>query len=455
MKMAVTSQTWTPESWRDRVALQQPEWPDAAAAAAALARLKASPPLVFAGEARDLRDGLARVIDGRAFLLQAGDCVESFNELSTIRIREKLKILLQMSAVLTYGATLPIVKVGRIAGQFTKPRSNTHERVGDLELPSFRGHMVHGDEPNPEARIPDPARMVEGYNQSAATLNLLRAFTKGGYADLTQVHAWNQEFVASSPPGQRYERLADEIERALRFMAACGIDLVAERRLHEVDFFTSHEGLLLDYEEGLTRRDSLTGDWYDCSAHLLWIGERTRQLDGAHVEFFAGVHNPIGVKLGPTATSAEAVELCERLNPDRIPGRLTLVARMGAGEVQELLPPLLRSVREEGHPVVWACDPMHANTIKTGGGIKTRRFDSVMGEIEGFFAACWESGVRPGGVHLEFTGEDVTECLGGADDVLEEHLSSRYETLCDPRLNGRQSLDLAFRLAELMQRAPR
>jgi 3-deoxy-7-phosphoheptulonate synthase len=454
-EMTVTPQTWSPESWRERVALQQPEWPDATAAAAALARLKASPPLVFAGEARDLRDGLARVIEGQAFLLQAGDCVESFNELSTIRIREKLKILLQMSAVLTYGATLPIVKVGRIAGQFTKPRSNALERIGNLELPSFRGHMVHGDEPNPEARIPDPSRMVEGYNQSAATLNLLRAFTKGGYADLTQVHAWNQEFVASSPQGQRYERLADDIERALRFMAACGIDLVAERRLHEVDFFTSHEGLLLDYEEGLTRRDSLTGDWYDCSAHLLWIGERTRRLDGAHVEFFAGVHNPIGIKLGPTATAAEAVELCERLNPTRIPGRLTLVARMGAGEVEELLPPLLHAVREEGHPVVWACDPMHANTIRTDGGIKTRRFDSVMGEIEGFFAACWESGVRPGGVHLEFTGEDVTECLGGADDVLEEHLSSRYETLCDPRLNGRQSLDLAFRLAELMQRAPR
>jgi 3-deoxy-7-phosphoheptulonate synthase len=454
-EMAVTEHTWTPDSWRERTALQQPEWPDAAAAALALERLKGSPPLVFAGEARELRDALARVIEGRAFLLQAGDCVESFNELSTIRIREKLKILLQMSAVLTYGATLPVVKVGRIAGQFTKPRSNTHERIGELDVPSFRGHMIHGDAPTLEARIPDPSRMVEGYNQSAATLNLLRAFTKGGYADLNQVHAWNQEFVASSPQGQRYERLADEIERALRFMAACGIDLIAERRLHEVDFYTSHEGLLLDYEEGLTRRDSLTGDWYDCSAHLLWIGERTRQIDGAHVEFFAGVHNPLAVKLGPTATPAETVELCERLNPERVPGRLTFVARMGAGEVEELLPPLLRAVSEEGHPVVWACDPMHANTIRTEGGLKTRRFDSVMGEIEGFFAACWGSGVRPGGVHLEFTGEDVTECLGGADDVLEEHLSSRYETLCDPRLNGRQSLDLAFRLAELMQRAPR
>ena len=450
--MAVTSRTWSPDSWREHTALQQPEWPDAVEAGASLERLKASPPLVFAGEARELREGLARVIDGRAFLLQAGDCVESFNELSTIRIREKLKIMLQMSAVLTYGATLPVVKVGRIAGQFVKPRSEATDADG---LPSFRGHMVHDDARTEEARVPDPRRMVEGYNQSAATLNLLRAFTKGGYADLTQVHLWNQEFVTSSPEGRRYERLAHDIERALQFMAACGIDLANERRLHEVDVFTSHEGLLLDYEEGLTRKDSLTGDWYDCSAHMLWIGERTRQLDGAHVEFFSGVHNPIGVKLGPSATPDEVVELCERLNPGRLPGRLTFVARMGADNVQQLLPPLLAAVVSEEHPVLWACDPMHGNTIRTADGTKTRRFDAVMTEIEGFFAACWAAGTRPGGVHLEFTGKDVTECLGGADDVLESQLSSRYETLCDPRLNARQSLDLAFRLAELMQRAPR
>ena len=452
--MTTTPDTWSPAAWRDYTALQQPEWPDAGAADAALARLKASPPLVFAGEARELRESLARVHEGRAFLLQAGDCVESFNELSTVRIREKLKILLQMSAVLTYGATLPVVKVGRIAGQFTKPRSERFEVIDGVEVPSFRGHMVHGDEPTLEARVPDPLRMIEGYNQSTATLNLLRAFTKGGYADLTAVHLWNQEFVASSPEGRRYEQLASEIERALRFMAACGIDLTAERRLHEVDVYTSHEGLLLDYEEGLTRRDSLTGDWYDCSAHLLWIGERTRQLDGAHVEFFSGVHNPLAVKLGPAATPDEVVALCERLNPLRLPGRLTLVARMGAGRVEALLPPLLRAVREEGHPVVWAGDPMHANTIRTADGLKTRRFEDVMQEIEGFFAACWQENVWPGGMHIEFTGQDVTECLGGADDVLEEHLSSRYETLCDPRLNARQSLDLAFRLAELMQRGP-
>src|SRR5713101_745417 len=318
--MAVTHSTWSPSSWRSHPALHQPEWPDAAEADAALARLKGLPPLVFAGEARNLRENLAKALDGRAFLLQAGDCVESFNELSTIRIREKLKIMLQMSAVLTYGATLPVVKVGRIAGQFTKPRSDAFERVGDVEIPSFRGHMVNDDVRSAEARIPDPRRMVEGYNQSAATLNLLRAFTKGGYADLTQVHLWNKDFVASSPEGQRYEQLASEIERALAFMAACGIDLANERRLHEVDVYTSHEGLLLEYEEGLTRRDSLTSDWYDCSAHLLWIGERTRQLDGAHIEFFSGVHNPLGVKIGPAATPGDVVELAERLNPLRIPG---------------------------------------------------------------------------------------------------------------------------------------
>ncbi len=452
--MTVTPSAWSPSSWRSLTALQQPEWPDAARLEAATARLRGSPPLVFAGEARQLRDSLAAVYEGRAFLLQAGDCAESFNELSTIRIREKLKILLQMSAVLTYGATLPVVKVGRIAGQFVKPRSSPTERVGDVELPVFRGHMIHDDAPTQEGRVPDPARMVEGYNQSAATLNLLRAFTKGGYADLTQVHVWNQEFVASSPAGRRYEQLASEIERALRFMAACGIDLTSERQLHEVDVFTSHEGLLLDYEEALTRQDSLTGDWYDCSAHLLWIGERTRQPDGAHVEFFSGVHNPLAVKIGPTATADEVVELCERLNPARVPGRLTMIARLGLEQVRELLPPLLRASRAEGHPVVWTCDPMHANVIRTPSGVKTRRFDAIMGEIEGFFAACWEERVWPGGVHLEFTGENVTECLGGGEAVLEEQLSTRYESLCDPRLNARQSLDLAFRLAELMRQAP-
>jgi 3-deoxy-7-phosphoheptulonate synthase len=351
--------------------------------------------------------------------------------------------------VLTYGATVPIVKIGRIAGQFAKPRSSPRERVGAVELPSFFGHMVNGDEPTPEARRPDPERMVQAYHQSAATLNLLRAFTKGGFADIMRVHEWNQAFVTSSPEGQRYEQLAREIDRALGFMAACGIDLESERQLHEVDVWTSHEGLVLDYEEGLTRRDSLTGDWYDCSAHMLWIGERTRQPDGAHVEFFAGVHNPIGIKLGPTATAEEALALCERLNPDRVPGRVTLIERMGAERVADALPPILRAVREAEHPVAWVCDPMHGNTVQAPSGVKTRHFDAIMAEIERFFAVCRREGAWPGGVHLEFTGEDVTECLGGSKAVLEEQLNHRYETLCDPRLNARQSLDLAFRIAEL------
>jgi len=453
--MAVTPPTWSPSSWRELAALQQPQWPDPAALEQAVERLKAMPPLVFAGEARQLRASLAEVAAGRAFLLQAGDCAESFREFSAVAIREKLKIMLQMAAVLTYGAALPVVKVGRIAGQFTKPRTSPTEDVDGVTIPSFRGHMVHDDLPTAEARIPDPARMVQGYHQSTATLNLLRAFTKGGFADITRVHEWNQEFVASSPEGRRYERLATQIERALRFMAACGIDLETEQQLHQVDVWTSHEGLLLDYEEGLTRRDSLTGDWYDCSAHMLWIGERTRDPNGAHAEFFSGVHNPLGVKVGPAATVDEVVDLCERLDPERTPGRLTLIARLGADRVHELLPPLLRAVREAEHAVVWACDPMHGNVFRTASGFKTRSFGVIMSEIEGFFAACHDEDVWPGGVHLEFTGEDVTECLGGSEEVLEEHLSARYDTLCDPRLNARQSLDLAFHLAELMQNGGR
>ncbi len=449
--MAVAEPIWAPDSWRSLPAAQQPDWPDAAAVAAVRERLRQLPPLVFAGEARNLLAALGEVAAGRAFLLQAGDCVESFREVSAVAIREKLKVMLQMSAVLTYGATLPVVKVGRIAGQFAKPRSSRTEVVDGVELPTFRGHVVHSDEATPEARVPDPERMLHGYYQAASTLNLLRAFTKGGFADLTQVHTWNQEFVASSPEGRRYETIATEIGRALAFMQAIGIDLGRERTIHEVDVYTSHEGLLLDYEEPLVRRDSLTGRWYDCSAHLLWIGDRTRQLDGAHVAFYAGVENPVAVKLGPAATPDDALALCERLNPGRIPGRLTLVTRMGAARVRELLPPLLEAVRDAGHAVVWACDPMHANTFVSASGRKTRRFDDVMSELEGFFAAHREVGTWPGGVHVEFTGEDVTECLGGSEAVLEDHLDHRYETLCDPRLNARQSLDLAFRVAELMR----
>jgi 3-deoxy-7-phosphoheptulonate synthase len=384
-------------------------------------------------------------------LLQAGDCAESFGDFTADAIRDKLKVILQMAVVLTYSSGVPVIKLGRIAGQFAKPRSSPTERIGDLVLPSFRGHIVNDDAPTLEARIPDPARLLAAYHQSASTLNLLRAFTTGGFADLSQVHVWNQQFVASSAEGRRYEAIAAEIDRAMRFMKASGIDLSGEATLQQVEFWTSHEALILGYEEALTRRDSLTGDWYDCSAHLLWVGERTRQLDGAHLAFLAGLHNPLGCKIGPSASPDEVVALCEALDPDRTPGRLTLISRMGADKVTDRLPALLRAVREAGHPVVWACDPMHGNTFTSEGGRKTRHFDHVLAEISGFFETCRAEGVWPGGVHVELTGDDVTECLGGAEEILEDHLDVRYRTTCDPRLNARQSIDLAFRVAELLR----
>jgi 3-deoxy-7-phosphoheptulonate synthase len=442
---------WAPGSWRERPAAQQPEWPDPVAVKDVHARLAALPPLVFAGEARALTAALGEAAAGRAFLLQAGDCAESFAEFTADNIRDKLKVILQMAVVLTYGAGLPVVKVGRIAGQFAKPRSSPTERVGDLVLDSFRGHMVNDDAPVAAARVPDPERLVAAYHQSVATLNLLRAFTKGGFADLTQVHAWNQAFVASSTEGRWFEGIAEGIDRALRFMAACGIDLSGERVLHEVDFWTSHEALILEYEEPLTRRDSLSGQWYDCSAHMLWVGERSRQLDGAHCEFLSGIRNPLGAKVGPSATPDDVVGLCERLNPGRVPGRLTLITRLGASAVAERLPPLLEAVRAEGHPVVWACDPMHGNTITTDDGRKTRRFDDILTELKGFFAAHRQVGTWPGGLHVELTGDDVTECLGGVEEIVEGQLHERYTTTCDPRLNARQGLDLAFRVAELLR----
>jgi 3-deoxy-7-phosphoheptulonate synthase len=356
-----------------------------------------------------------------------------------------------MAVVLTYSSGVPTVKIGRIAGQFAKPRSSPVERVGDLDLPAFRGHMVNDAAPTEAARRPDPARLVTAYHQSASTLNLLRAFTKGGFADLSRVHAWNQEFVASSREGRRYEAIASEIERALRFMRACGIDLATSAQLHEVDFYTSHEALILGYEEALTRRDSLSGDWYDCSAHLLWIGERTRQPGGAHVEFLRGVGNPLAVKVGPATTPDEVLALCEALNPARVPGRLSLIARMGAAHVEERLRPILRAVADADHPVVWICDPMHGNTFVSASGRKTRHLDDVEAEISGFFRAHRTEGTWPGGVHVELTGADVTECLGGAEEITDARLSERYETTLDPRLNARQSLDLAFRVAELMR----
>jgi 3-deoxy-7-phosphoheptulonate synthase len=436
----VDARSWTPDGWRNLPAAQQPDWPDPAALQAALDQVAALPPLVFAGEARTLEASLAEVAAGRGFLLQAGDCAESFDAFSANTIRDKLKVILQMAVVLTYGAGLPVVKVGRIAGQFAKPRSAPVEVVDGVELPSFRGDMVNGLTPTIESRRPDPGRMLRAYHQAAATLNLLH-----------QVHTWNQEFVARSPAGQRYEATADAIDRALRFMTACGIDMTGTPALQQVDFFTSHEALLLGFEQAMTRQDSLTDCWYDTSAHLLWIGDRTRQLEGAHVHFLAGVGNPLGVKLGPTATPDEVVAVCERLDPQRLAGRLTLIARLGAARIQQVLPPVVRAVTDAGHPVVWACDPMHGNTFVGPSGHKTRRFDDVMAELTGFFAVHRSLGTHPGGIHVELTGEDVTECLGGAYEIEDGHLSLRYETACDPRLNAGQSLELAFQVAELLR----
>lgn len=448
--MAVTTE-WSPSSWRSLDAVQQPDWTDLGALDDVVKRLRSMPPLVFAGEARSLTADLAKVANGKAFLLQAGDCAESFDAFSADSIRDKLKVILQMAVVLMYSSGVPVVKVGRIAGQFAKPRSSGTETIDGVELPSFRGHMVNDIDFTANARAADPERLITAYQQSASTLNLVRAFTKGGFGDLSRVHAWNQEFVASSAEGQRYEEVAEGIERTLQFMAACGIDTESTPQLHTVDVSTSHEALILGYEEALTRQDSLTGDWYDCSAHMLWIGERTRQLDGAHVHFLSGVGNPIGCKIGPTVTPDEVIALCEALNPDRIPGRLTLITRMGADKIGSALPPLLTAVRDSGHPVAWACDPMHGNTFTAPSGRKTRHFDAVLAEIAGFFAAHRSVGTWPGGVHIELTGDDVTECLGGAEEILDADLDTRYETMCDPRLNARQSLDLAFRVAELLQ----
>ncbi len=441
---------WDPGSWRTRPALHQPTWPDAEALEQAEKELATLPPLVFAGEARELKDRLAAVARGEAFLLQAGDCAESFDSFDANAIRDKLRVILQIAVVLTYSAGVPTVKVGRIAGQFAKPRSKPTETIDGTELPSFLGHMVNDLPFSPGDRTPQADRLLRAYHQSSSTLNLLRAFTKGGFADLHRVQAWNQEFVSSSPEGQQYADLAAEIDRALRFMAAAGISS-RHPEIHEVDFYTSHEALILQYEEALTRKDSLTGDWYDCSAHMVWIGERTRQLDGAHVEFMRGINNPIGCKVGPTAEPDDVVALCEALNPEREPGRLTLISRMGAEKVADRLPTLLGAVRDAGHPVVWACDPMHGNTFTSETGHKTRHFDAIVAELAGYFGAHRQAGTWPGGIHLELTGHDVTECLGGGDQVAADDLGKRYETMCDPRLNARQSLDLAFRTADLLR----
>ena len=446
-----SSESWSPASWRGLPAGQQPNWPDASALESTLSHLRSQPPLVFAGEARALREQLAAVAAGEAFLLQGGDCAETFSAFSADGIRDKLKVLLQMAVVLTYGAQMPVVKVGRIAGQFAKPRSSDTETVDGVTLPAYRGDAVNGLDFSVEAREPDPERLQRVYHQAAATLNLLRAFTRGGFADLEKVHVWNQEFVAASPQGRRYAALADEITRALNFLRACGVDVAHDPTFHTVDFYTSHEALLLGYEEALTRQDSLTGEWFDCSAHMLWVGERTRDPDGAHVHFLSGVHNPVGVKLGPTSTVDDVEALATRLNPDNVPGRLTLVSRMGARHVADRLPALVRGVRDAGLNVVWSSDPMHGNTFVTDGGYKTRHFSDVLSELRTFFEVHREEGTVPGGVHIELTGEDVTECLGGAQEIADAHLAHRYETACDPRLNNQQSLELAFLVAEMLR----
>ncbi len=442
------TQKWTPESWRKRPIAQVPDYPDPAALAAVEETLSGYPPLVFAGEARSLRRQLADVAEGRAFLLQGGDCAESFAEFSADNIRDTFRVLLQMAVVLTFAAAVPVVKVGRIAGQFAKPRSAPTERQGERELPSYRGDIINAISFDPQSRQPDPTRLIQAYSQAAATLNLLRAFATGGYATLEYVHRWNMGFVDDSPQGERYQDIANRIAEALDFMRACGITADNSPQIRSTDLYTSHEALLLGYEQALTRIDSTTGDWYDTSAHMLWIGDRTRQPDGAHVEFLRGVENPIGLKCGPSLEPDELMRLIDILNPDNEPGRLTLITRFGADQVAKHLPPLVRKVKAEGRIVVWSCDPMHGNTIKASSGYKTRPFDRILKEVRDVFAIHQAEGSYAGGVHVEMTGQHVTECIGGAQAITEDDLSSRYHTHCDPRLNANQALELAFLVAE-------
>jgi 3-deoxy-7-phosphoheptulonate synthase len=442
---------WAPDSWRSKPILQVPDYPDKQGLAAVEAKLKTYPPLVFAGEARRLKDQLAKVADGKAFLLQGGDCAESFAEFHPDNIRDTFRVLLQMAVVMTFGSALPVVKVGRMAGQFCKPRTDETETRGNVSLLTYRGDIVNGIDFSPESRTPDPQRMMQAYSQSASTLNLLRAFAQGGYADLHRVHGWTLGFVDRSPAGERYRELADRIGECLAFMEACGLTSETAPQLRETDFFTSHEGLLLGYEQALTRIDSLTGEWYDCSAHMLWIGDRTRQLDHAHVEFFRGIKNPIGLKCGPSLDPDDLLRIIDRLNPGNEPGRLTLICRMGHAKVESHLPALIRAIEREGRRVVWACDPMHGNIIKASNGYKTRRFDNILSELTSFFAVHRAEGTHAGGVHLELTGKDVTECMGGAQAIGEVDLADRYHTHCDPRLNGAQAIELAFLIAEALK----
>ncbi len=443
--------TWTPESWRSKPIVQVPDYPDAKALADVEARLATFPPLVFAGEARQLKKALADVAAGNGFVLQGGDCAESFAEHRADNIRDFFRVFLQMAIVLTYAGGTPVVKVGRIAGQFAKPRSASMEKKGDVELPSYRGDIINGPEFTPEARIPDPNRQIEAYRQSAATLNLIRAFATGGYADLERVHQWNMGFVKDSPQGHRYQELADRIAETLGFMRACGITSENTPQLRTTSFYTSHEALLLGYEQALTRLDSTSGDWYATSGHLIWIGDRTRQPDHAHIEYFRGIKNPIGLKCGPSLEPDGLLRLIDALNPKNEPGRLTLICRFGHDKAAAHLPKLIRAVEKAGKSVVWSCDPMHGNTISAATGYKTRPFDRILREVEVFFDVHRAEGTHAGGVHVEMTGQNVTECTGGATAISETDLSDRYHTHCDPRLNADQALELAFLIAERMK----
>jgi 3-deoxy-7-phosphoheptulonate synthase len=441
---------WSPESWRTHEGVQMPVYQDAGALAAAEAALAAQPPLVFAGEARNLTADLAKVAAGEAFLLQGGDCAESFAEFKADNIRDTFRVILQMAVVLTYASKLPVVKVGRMAGQFAKPRSAGTETINGVELPSYRGDIINDIAFTPEAREPDPQRMLSAYHQATATLNLLRAFSGGGYATLDRVHQWTLDFMARSPWAAKFEEMANRIDDALSFMRACGIDADSVPQLKATSFYTSHEALLLPYEQALTRRDSTTGDWVCASAHMLWIGDRTRFEGSAHVEFLRGIINPIGIKCGPSLEPDALLRMLDTLNPARQPGRMTLITRFGHDKVESGLPPLVRAVQREGHPVVWSCDPMHGNVIKTGNGYKTRPFERILAEVRGFFAVHRAEGSFGGGIHAEMTGQNVTECTGGAMDVTQMDLADRYHTHCDPRLNAGQSLELAFLLAEML-----
>lgn len=443
---------WSRDSWRKKPIKQHPIYKDSKHLQEVESTLAGYPPLVFAGEARKLKEQLAKVCRGEAFLLQGGDCAESFSQFNAINIRDLFKVIVQMSAILTFGASCPVVKIGRMAGQFAKPRSSDFEEVNGVSLPSYRGDLINGVEFSEEAREPDPNRILQGYNQSAATLNLLRAFAQGGFADLNQVHKWNLSFVKNNTFGKKYEEIADRITQALHFMKACGIDSQSLPTLRETEFYTSHEALLLHYEEPLCRQDSLTGQWYNCSAHMLWIGERTRGLDEAHIEFLRGVDNPLGVKVGPNVTKEDILGLCDILNPKNEEGRLNLIVRMGADKIKQNFPKILQSLQGEGRNIVWSCDPMHGNTIKASSGYKTRNFDSVLDEVKSFFEIHKANGSIAGGVHLEMTGMDVTECTGGSQAITEEGLKCNYNTQCDPRLNATQAIEMAFLISDMLKR---